>query len=74
MDSLENLSKIGISFNVAGKFGISFNVADYSSFANMKKRALDSPNKILFKVTKPLPANDYLGSSLTKHTGQLSSL
>ena len=23
----------------------------------------DSPNKILFKVTKPLPANDYLGSS-----------
>ena len=25
-------------------------------------------------VTKPLHANNYLGSSLTKHTGQLSNL
>ena len=30
--------------------------------------------KILFKTTKPFPANNYLGSSYTLHTGQLSNL
>ena len=42
---------------------ISFNVADSSSFPRMIE-------EILFKVTKPLPANDYMGSSLTRLTGQ----
>ena len=30
--------------------------------------------QILFKAIKPLPANNYVGSSLTKHTNQLSNL
>ena len=32
------------------------------------------PFKILFNVIEPLPSKDYLGSSLTKHTSQLSYL
>ena len=55
---------------------ISFNVADSSSFALMIEETQEHEvrNKIHFKVTKPLPTNNYLGSSLTKHTGQLSNL
>ena len=30
--------------------------------------------RILFKFIKPLPANDYPGSSLTKHTSRLNNL
>ena len=56
---------------------ISFNVADSSSFALMIKAStiLDiHQTKSSFKATKTLPANGYLESSLTKHTGQLSNL
>ena len=35
---------------------------------------LDSLNKILFKVIKPHPANNYLGSYLTKHPSRLGNL
>ena len=54
--------------------GISFNVADSSSFARVVEESMRFANRNPFKVTNPLPANDRLGSSLTKHTGQLSNL
>ena len=54
--------------------GISFNIADSSSFARMIQESMRFAKQNPFKATMPLPANDYLGSSLTKHTGQLSNL
>ena len=38
----------------------------------VKESARFRKNKILFRVTKTLPANDYLGTSLTKHKSHLS--
>ena len=46
--------------------GISFNVADSSSFARMTRiteKSMRFAKQNHFKVIKPLPANDYLGSS-----------
>ena len=55
---------------------IYFNVADSlsSSYAHMIEEDEISQTKSFSKLQSPFPANDDLGSSLTKHQRQLSNL
>ena len=53
--------------------GISFNVVDSSNFARTKEVSMRFAKQNSFQSYKAPPANDYLGSSLIKHTSQLSN-
>ena len=53
---------------------LSFNVADSSSFVLMIEESMRFAKQTLVKVTKPLPSNNYLGSSFAQYAGQLRNL
>ena len=50
------------------------NFADSSSFARMIEESMIFAKQNPFQSYKPIPTNNYLGSFLTKHSGQLSNL